>query len=120
MNNKVVSNLKLAGLKAKNGALTVSAMASVAMAQLATTVYADEATDLMETVIKIIANLIFIPAAIMSITGIIQYASAHSDGDGPAQKKAINMLAAGIMLAALAIILKATSATFSGMISTAI
>ena len=102
--------------KVKNAISMASAMMTVSTAQAMTGVSADEAQDLMKTVIDIIAKLVFVPAAIMAITGIIQYASAHSDGDGPGTKKAINMLAAGIMLAALGIILEATKDTFANII----
>lgn len=103
--------------KARTQLMYTATAASVAMMGMPV-VHADEATTLMETVIDIIAKLVFIPAGICAITGIIQWASAHSDGDGPATKKAINMISAGIMLAALGIILEATKSTFSSVIST--
>lgn len=110
---------KIGNIRTK--ALYYSTMASVAATRAMTGVYADgEAKELMETAINIIAVLVFIPAGILTIAGIISYASAHSEGDGPAQKKAINTLSAGIMLAALGVILKATAATFSGIISESI
>ena len=108
--------------KAERAILAGQATLALGAAALSTQVFAagDEAKVLMETAISIIAVLVFIPAGIMTITGIVSYASAHSEGDGPGQKKAINMISAGIMLAALGIILTATKDTFSGIIATSI
>ena len=122
MKNKLIAGLMEKKEQLRTNILAAGAAASVTASTLMTTVYADgdQAKTLMETAIKIIAVLVFIPAGILTITGIIAYAAAHSEGDGPAQTKAINKLSAGIMLAALGIILTATAGTFSGIISTSI
>ena len=100
-------------LKASPVVLSVSvAMASNPM------IFADDATGLMETIIKILANLILALAVIMGIIGLVNYASAHSEGDGPAQSKAIGKIAAAVMLIALSLILKANVSEFSKYIST--
>lgn len=91
-------------------------------ALLAMNVYAlaDEATELFELIIKIIANLIIALGAILGIMGLVHYASAHSEGDGPAKNKAMGQIAAAVMLVALSILLKATASQFAGLISTSI
>ena len=40
------------------------------------------------------------------IMGIVHYAGANSDGDGPAKKKATNEIAGGGMVVAIAVVLK--------------
>lgn len=101
-----------------------SAMVSLGMAGMLTTAGATggasggNAQQLMTTTIDVICKLIIVPAGIMVVTGLVQYASAHSDGDGPAQKKAINMIAAGIMLAVLSFVMMKLEDTFAGLIST--
>mgnify|MGYP007070125884 CR=1 FL=1 len=121
MKTKVITCIKDTANRVKTKMLYLTTMASVTTARVMTGAYADgEAKSLMETAINIIAVLVFIPAGILTISGIISYASAHSEGDGPAQKKAINTLSAGIMLAALGVILKATAPTFSSIIAESI
>ena len=118
MKDNVMCKLKNQWLKSQNQILAAGAVIASAYATALPMVYAADAKSLMETVIKIIAVLLFIPAAILSVTGIVAYASAHSEGDRPAQKKAVNTLSAGIMLAALGVILKASASTFSSLVST--
>ena len=112
-------NKKEAILNMKNKVLPKISVATMLAAMMIGTVSADAAA-LMNTVINIIAKLAIVPAGVMVITGVIQYASAHSDGDGPATKKAINMLSAGVMLALVSAILLvlASNGTFSSMITT--
>ena len=40
------------------------------------------------------------------VMGIVHYAGANSDGDGPAKKKATNEIAGGGMVIAIAVVLK--------------
>lgn len=40
------------------------------------------------------------------VLGIVHYAGANSDGDGPAKKKATNEIAGGGMVVAIAVVLK--------------
>lgn len=75
-----------------------------------------DAKKLMEDIIGIIAMLITALAVIMAVVGIVNYASAHSEGDGPAQSKAVGKIAAGVMLAALSIILKTKAGDLVGNI----
>ena len=94
--------------------------AYLAFLMMNTYAFADQATELFELIIKIIANLIIALGAILGIMGLVHYASAHSEGDGPAKNKAMGQIAAAIMLVALSILLKATASQFAGLISTSI
>ena len=67
------------------------------------------AQDLMTEILKMVANLIIVLGLIFAVMGVISYASAHSEGDGPGQNKAIGKIAAGIMLIALSAMLKANA-----------
>ena len=72
---------------------------------------------LMTTVIKWVANLIVIPGILLAVMGIVGFAQAHADGDGPAQSKAIGKLAAAGMLILVSIMLGAASGTIVDYIS---
>ncbi len=78
---------------------------------------AGSAAELVELIIKIICNLIMILGAFLAIMGIIHFASAQSEGDGPAKQKAVMQIAAGAMLALLSAILKANVTQFSAFVS---
>ena len=79
-----------------------------------------DATQLLGTIIKIICSLITALAVVLAILGIVHYASAHSEGDGPAKQKAIMQLAAGVMLMVLSMILNGNAETLAGMMATSL
>ena len=54
---------------------------------------------------KVITIVCAVTGALFILTGIVKYAISHANEDGPAQQKAIMMLATGIVLVALAIAL---------------
>lgn len=87
---------------------------SVAIAQNPTMYAAGDAKGLMETIIKLVAKLITALAVIMAVVGFVNYASSHADGDGPAQSKAVGKIAAGVMLAALSMILNSQAGNLVG------
>lgn len=64
-----------------------------------------DAKSLMEMAIKIIAKLIIASGIMFFVLGLIKWANAHSDSDGPAQSRAAGMIIAGITLFALSMIL---------------
>ncbi len=64
---------------------------------------------LMTVIIKILSTLITVLGAVFSLMGLIHYASANSEGDGPAKQKAVMQLASGIMLIALSTVLSASA-----------
>mgnify|MGYP000775341153 len=51
--------------------------------------------------------------------GIIHYAGANSDGDGPAKKKATNEIAGGGMVIAVAVVLKPMVGAILGAVGVA-
>lgn len=59
---------------------------------------AAEMENLIETILKIIC---FIAGAMFALVGIIKFAISHANEDGPAQQKAIMMMATGVVLVAL-------------------
>lgn len=77
----------------------------------------DAASSLMQTVIEWVSKLIVIPGVVLAVMGIIGFAQAHSEGDGPAQQKAIGKLAAAGMLVLLSILLHASAPTLTTMIA---
>ena len=58
----------------------------------------DDIANLVKTIVKVIC---FIAGALFLIAGIVKYAISHANEDGPAQQKAIMMIATGAMLVAL-------------------
>lgn len=57
-----------------------------------------EMENLVETILKAIC---FIAGALFALIGIIKFAISHANEDGPAQQKAIMMIATGAILVAL-------------------
>ena len=99
--------------------LRISGMIALAYASLINIAYATgNGTKLFEFAVETISKVMYVPAGFLIVIGIFQWASAPSDGDGPSQKKATNMISAGIMLAVVATILIASKSTLSAMITT--
>lgn len=88
------------------GAKVAPAVVAVSVAISQNSFVFADANSLMEKILGIVASLIIVLGLILAVMGIVNYASAHSEGDGPAQNKAIGKIAAGIMLVALSAILK--------------
>ncbi len=59
---------------------------------------ASEMESLIETILKIIC---FIAGGLFALVGVIKFAISHANEDGPAQQKAIMMIATGAVLVAL-------------------
>lgn len=118
--NTTVSTIKTGASRAKN-AVKGAAMSALVYGQymLNNVAFADggNSSKLMQTVIEWVAKLVVIPGVVLAIMGIIGFAQAHSEGDGPAQQKAIGKLAAAGMLVLLSIILNAAAPTLVGYIS---
>lgn len=60
--------------------------------------------DLIDTAVDWMSKLLLLPAGFMLILGFVNYASSHSDGDGPGQKKAIGQIVGGLMIAIIALV----------------
>ena len=66
------------------------------------TVYAEISSGDMAKMVRTIVKIIcMIAGALFAITGIIKFAIAHANEEGPAQQKAIMMIATGVVLVAL-------------------
>lgn len=63
-------------------------------------------TGALTTALGYLAIPIGLLGGVFLIMGIIHYAGANSDGDGPAKKKATNEIAGGGMVVAVAVALK--------------
>ena len=66
---------------------------------------APDAGATMGSMLKIVAQIgaiiCFVMSAILMISGIIKYASAHSDGNGPEEKQAVKTIASAVVLIAV-------------------
>ena len=82
-----------------------------------TLAFADAASDLMEFFISGLCKLILVGGVVLVILGFAHYSSAKSEGDGPAQNKAIGQLIAGISLAVLSIFLDTQKSKLVSMIT---
>ena len=79
--------------------------------------YAGEGEELIGKIISILAALVIAPAVMLAIMGLIGYATAHSEGDGPAQQKAVGKLTAAALLIIVSIILGNEKDTLAGYIT---
>lgn len=95
-----------------------SSLMSMGIMMSSTLVYADAASSLMETVIDILCKLVIVLGAVLCLMGVIHYASANSEGDGPAKQKAIMQIASGIMLVVLSAVLDSQKSSFVSIITT--
>lgn len=81
-------------------------------------VYAAAPQELFELFITITGGLIVVVGAILGIIGLISYALAMSDGDGPAKKKAAMEIASGVALLVLSTTLIASKSSIATLIVT--
>lgn len=58
--------------------------------------------DIVKTIVKVIC---YIVGALFIIVGAVKFAISHANEDGPAQQKAIMMMATGVLLVVLATLL---------------
>lgn len=71
-----------------------------------TTTTEPDGTNIADTALDWVGTLAFLPGIFLLATGFIKYGSAHSDGDGPAEKKAIQTIIAGVMIILVAVAVK--------------
>ncbi len=77
-----------------------------------------DAKGLAETILGIVASLIIALGLFIAVMGVVNFASAHAEGNGGSQDKAVKQIAAGVMVVALSVILKANAATLADYIET--
>ena len=102
--NKMVTSLKNKARYAANSVAPVAVMLGTAVLT-SSSAFAADPKELLKFIIKTVGGLIIALGIIMFVMGLVRWASAHSEGDGPAQNKAIGMLAAAVMLVALSMVL---------------
>ena len=72
---------------------------------LFTPVYAEVSAEDMAKIIRTILRAIcMIVGSLFAVIGVIKFAISHANEDGPAQQKAIMMMATGILLVAIGLI----------------
>ena len=101
------------------GTMTTALMTAVTMLNTVA-VHAEGAEELLQWIIGAIAMLITALGVVMAVTGVVAYASAHSEGDGPAMNKAKMQLASSVMIIVLSIALNASKDTLAGFLTTEI
>ncbi|MCR4923154.1 MAG: hypothetical protein K5931_04020 [Lachnospiraceae bacterium] len=97
----------------------MTAFVTIGAALIPCVVRAD-ARSLMEMAIKIIAKLITASGVITFVLGLVAWSMAHGDSDGPGQKKAGGMIAAGVTLFALSLILSNIAPELASNIETSL
>lgn len=73
-----------------------------------------DGSSALQAAIGYLALPVGLLGGVFLIMGLISYASANTDGDGPAKKKAMNEIGGGGMLVAIAVVLKAAAGAILG------
>ena len=80
---------------------------------------ANEAESVVRGVIRIMQIITSIVGALFAIIGIVKFAMAHANEDGPAQQKSVMMMATGVVLVLLGtVVLGSLEDTIVGWIVT--
>ncbi len=103
----------------KTALTAATTYATTAMFALnASTAYASaNAQSLMKEAISLIAKILIAPAIILVVMGVIHYATAMSEGDGPAKQKATMQIAAGVAIALVSAVLISMAETFAKLVT---
>lgn len=75
-----------------------------------------DAGELLDAIVGIVAKLVTGLAAVFGVFGVVHYASANSEGDGPAKQKAMMQIGAAIMLVIVSLVIG--NVTWSDYIAT--
>ena len=73
-----------------------------------------DATSLISTIFKFMGTGASILGVFIAVLGLIGWATAHSEGDGPAQSKAVGKIAGGVILIAVGLLVG--SGAFDSMV----
>lgn len=121
MGNKIVAKAtavtKSLSAKGKTAKTYLGAMMAMAMCATCTSrmVYADAGADMINAILTVVKLIVKVMGVIFVIVGIVKFAMAHSEGDGPAQTRAAGIAATGVVLIVIPSVLD--SIDFAGMIS---
>ena len=77
---------------------------------------ANGAAGLIQQILELVALLIIVLGIVVAVLGIVHYAAAYSEGDGPAKNKAVQQIAAGGMVILMSALLKNKAGDFAGYI----
>ena len=100
--------------------LTAAALPVLSSPVMMTTVYASSGADLMKTIIKMISVLIIALGIIFAVLGLVHYAAANSEGDGPAKQKAMMQLASGVMIIVMSTLLNGQASNLANYVTSSI
>lgn len=117
MKKAITDKIKNAEAKITPVVLGTSA-AFMSMYPMITTYAAGDASGIMKEIFEIIATIIIALGIVLCVLGVVHYASAYSEGDGPAKQKAIMQIAAGSMILLMSVILKDKAGDLASNIST--
>lgn len=97
----------------------IIAAATAAGTTAMTNVGSCDGASALTTALGYLALPIGLLGGVFLVMGIIHYAAANSDGDGPAKKKATNEIAGGGMVIAVAVVLKPMVGAILGAVGVA-
>jgi uncharacterized membrane protein YidH (DUF202 family) len=101
--------------------LTAAALPVLSSPVMMTTVYAaSSGADLMKTIIKMISVLIIALGIVFAVLGLVHYAAANSEGDGPAKQKAMMQLASGVMIIVMSTLLNGQASNLANYVTSSI
>lgn len=100
--------------------LTAAALPVLSSPVMMTTVYASSGADLMKTIIKMVSVLIIALGIIFAVLGLVHYAAANSEGDGPAKQKAMMQLASGVMIIVMSTLLNGQASNLANYVTSSI
>lgn len=102
-------------IKTKADSAIIAAAAAAGTTTM-TNVGSCDGAGALKTALGYLAVPVGLLGGVYLIMGIVHYAGANSDGDGPAKKKAKDEIAGGGMVVAIAVVLKAMVAAILGAV----
>lgn len=99
---------------------TITAVTAAYVCVMSNMAFADAASELLELLLGIMSTIFIVLGAITGVLGIGSWISAHGDGDGPAQTKAVGKIAAGIGLVIFALVVKNSAGEIVSIITSGI
>ncbi len=100
--------------KCKNA---LTALAIPILFLLASPVYAEAAQQVFITIFGVVSKIAIGIGVVIGLMGVIHYAAANGDGDGPAKRKAVMEIASGVALLIAGAVVAASAETFATLIT---
>lgn len=98
----------------------ITAVTAAYVCVMSNMAFADAASQLLELLLGIMATIFIVLGAITGLLGVGSWISAHGEGDGPAQTKAVGKIAAGIGLIIFALVVKGSAGEIVSIITSEI